>query len=662
MQQPTGHSPDALRASRYSQWNRALAERFFNTERAGQRVWLCVTPELIRELGEQLNPPMVDTADAAVTDLVVASRHPPGCFLRAGHGICDCARAVFHPTARHTNPSYLVYLAVFVLAVSQDESDEALGNAYFERLNRLVAWGARADTSSFDVTNVLLEDLQQWSDGLLDGERGWWSLDGLPSQDAWYRVQRVRAQVLLSHDEEQIGTYLLAAAPHWRHEDLGAGDLAAKMLRHAGPCLRPVTRKTLRLECGPRYEALRQRLDQLINDWDREPPENADEIGHRLEGEPVERLPSRGRMWLTCRLEPTGPGTLRATWGLRCETAGRFPDENIELRDSHGRHYWAAESWARRGLSEPLRNAGGRLLQLQADEVAAGPVLRDGENCLYQLAAAPLRVLVADDELGSGLTESRPPPADGDAYLLFDGSRTATVRRAAGGDFRAMAVAGLPYGWQIGLVGPDACRRALEAVGAKLSPPRVVFDGIRSGRRQHWLVDLPPRVGIIGPMPEETEVEPCGHPLLAGRYPGWYELPQAALVAGPCKVTAEWPNGHSDRRLITLERLSTAPRLSAVQLDSLGCRATDSPGICGAWVAGAAADHEPDQTEVPRANPLADWVRLAAGQTAKSRRVVLLPDAARSLVPSVRSLPDRLFPLALAARLHRRDDSPSGRT
>ena len=147
----------------YSRWNELIASRFFNPEMANRRVYLCITRELINELGKADGVGYADFVEAV-------KRGPEGLYAS---GLCQKAEDLFRTWRRKRLPipPYLGYLAFFVLAAGLKGSFAA--HAYYPRLRKLL--GQEPITGMyphFDHMRALWKDLEKWSQVDLSGKLG----------------------------------------------------------------------------------------------------------------------------------------------------------------------------------------------------------------------------------------------------------------------------------------------------------------------------------------------------------------------------------------------------------------------------------------------------------------------------------------------------------
>lgn len=171
----------------YLDWNEIIAQHFFSPDKAGQRVLLYVTRELISNLG---NPEGVDSFIRAAK---------LGSSWGTKQGICANATA----SARDWRsrdleyPPYLGYLALFVAAANL-EGDFA-PHAYYPRLRALLDEAPSiGQYRGFDSMCALWNDLEVWSNVDKAGE---WGIFRHQLYGKWIHVGLPVAQTLLSEDD-----------------------------------------------------------------------------------------------------------------------------------------------------------------------------------------------------------------------------------------------------------------------------------------------------------------------------------------------------------------------------------------------------------------------------------------------------------------------------
>src|SRR5437762_12132827 len=184
----------------YSRWNELIASKFFKPEMAGRRIYLCVSRELINELGKSDGVGYADFVEAV-------KNGPEGLYV---NGLCQKAEELSRGWRRNrlTFPPYLGYLAFFVLAAGLKGSFAA--HAYYPRLRKLLGGEPVARTyPHFSHMRALWEDLEKWSQVDLRGEVG---VCELRVTSGFKHVGVPISQVILSDRERSLLPAIFAAA------------------------------------------------------------------------------------------------------------------------------------------------------------------------------------------------------------------------------------------------------------------------------------------------------------------------------------------------------------------------------------------------------------------------------------------------------------------
>lgn len=112
----------------YLEWNDQLAEHFFSPAKAGRKVHLFATQELIDKLGQ--------ASGESFSDFVEAVKTGPPWAHRSGF----CQRALEALTDWRSRslkwPPYIAYLVLFVVAGGIEENFPA--HSYYRRLRKVV--------------------------------------------------------------------------------------------------------------------------------------------------------------------------------------------------------------------------------------------------------------------------------------------------------------------------------------------------------------------------------------------------------------------------------------------------------------------------------------------------------------------------------------------
>jgi len=150
----------------YLQWNDKIAKHFFNPEKSGMRVWFSVEKNLIETIAKKNNTNFNQFIDTV--------KKGPNWVTRNKQGVCIKARDTFTNWRQKKlkYPPYIAYLALFVLAVNHNDSENFSENDYYGRLRNLLK--ERPSTGqypSFEKMPALWDDLVKWSSE--DKENKW---------------------------------------------------------------------------------------------------------------------------------------------------------------------------------------------------------------------------------------------------------------------------------------------------------------------------------------------------------------------------------------------------------------------------------------------------------------------------------------------------------
>jgi hypothetical protein len=138
----------------YLEWNDEIAKQFFTPEMADKRIYLFVTTDLIEKIGER--------SGVHFEDFIHAVKDGPPWTTRSG--LCQKALQACEGwrNRHHQFPSYIAYLALFVLAAGV-EGDFAK-HSYYPRLRTLLGEEPRSGQyPSYDRMVELWDDLEKWA-------------------------------------------------------------------------------------------------------------------------------------------------------------------------------------------------------------------------------------------------------------------------------------------------------------------------------------------------------------------------------------------------------------------------------------------------------------------------------------------------------------------
>jgi hypothetical protein len=165
---------------KYLEWNNAIAEYFFNTENAGKDVLLYITKSDIINIGKQ----HLQMSEQEIwQDYILSIKNglPSGTL-----GIIDKSIHAYEQWIRKPRPiriqevdllypTYIGYLALFVLPLTESHGEFSTNN-YYGRLNKLLSDNninePRISTPIFSKTDVFWENLSQWANVVKNRDLG----------------------------------------------------------------------------------------------------------------------------------------------------------------------------------------------------------------------------------------------------------------------------------------------------------------------------------------------------------------------------------------------------------------------------------------------------------------------------------------------------------
>ena len=501
-------------------WNDAIGTRFFNPDRAGSRVFLYVTKEVVADIGAH--------HDADLNDFVAAVRTGPKQWItRHKQGICQHALQVTKDwRARNLQyPPYLAYLALFVLADTIDV-DGFARYSYYPGLRQLLGDDPRkSGYPSFDEMYALWFDLELWSNVDKCGAWGIFQANILGKHEY---VGLPKAQTILTDDERRKLPRLFAENGFDPTSPPSDRELAHLFSHEPHHYLLPRTKQLLAnrgdSEVAVREVLLDAILDELQN-WD----------GGLLliPGTGDQPEGAVGNLRLTMTLDSTARA---ARFGLRCRSNREYPEEGLQLCGGAIREPLVCrEDW--QGWSLPLANAGGPAGVFDASRLdwREGLSLADREHSWKAtLSKRPVRVMVSAKPFGfDGFVEQSQLP-QGKAFYLLAREEHAEAIQAWGRDSceglsDIVVTSGLPARWRLFSV-----ERAISDAGIHGSFPYLAFPtflriqflgGLRVKGNQYFTIALP-RIEVTGAV-EGASVFCNDSPLERDPETGLYLIPDA---------------------------------------------------------------------------------------------------------------------------------------
>lgn len=242
----------------YTEWNEAIARRFFNELNAGKKVFLCVEDALLEQLG----------GPNGKADFVAAVKGGPETARRPGLSVRTQARRTWEEwrTSSQGFPAYLAYLGLFVLAASQEGERET---GYYKRLHRLLGEEpTNRPPPCFYEMWPLWDDLEDWANDDQSGKLGIVSCD---FAGAWPHVGLPRAQIVLTERERAKLTELFAAAELDSSAPPASEEMAQLARRHGHGRLESRTMRRLAREGEVDEEMRSLTIEALLDElrsWD----------------------------------------------------------------------------------------------------------------------------------------------------------------------------------------------------------------------------------------------------------------------------------------------------------------------------------------------------------------------------------------------------------
>ena len=177
----------------YLEWNNKIASRFFNPEQEGRRVFLCVTEDLIKNIG----------GNDGIRDFVDAVKTGPEMPDKRQRALCSRPVALCKHWIQSSDigiPPYVGYLGFFVLATGFENMSGSEG--YHKRLRELV--GEEVSNQPlpgfYDLWEVWC-DLERWANETNCGRLGIFVAEITKS---WAHVRLPISQTLLTESERKM--------------------------------------------------------------------------------------------------------------------------------------------------------------------------------------------------------------------------------------------------------------------------------------------------------------------------------------------------------------------------------------------------------------------------------------------------------------------------
>lgn len=568
---------------KYIGWNKAIGEHFFNQEKAGQKVYLYVTEEVLNHLGKPFNE---DT-----TDFIAAVKQGYG-LAQEEHNVCDAAlkwvTVGWENLDPFEYPPYLAYLALFVLAAGQGEEGDYHQNAYYQRLNDLLG-NDHPNVQSQDFAKVteVWADLARWSDRSQHGRLGFFEVQVAGNHA---HVGIPIAQTLLAEQEREALTQIFAETGLNALFMPSREELAALVWKHGKHRLRS---RNLRLLQSPPSEssgfrgALLEAITEVLEQWD----------GTTKPPTPVPNQINKPRVHGT--LVPIlsfGPfGGLKSIQ-VRCMTppngAGDFPEGGLSLKDGRGKAAYVCSEY-RAGWSTPLKTRDGQVFDATSFDWTSAHVLRDQTHkWTFRWHAAHARIFVNGRPYGlPGYVEARQVSLGAPMLLAVQEDLQGLVE-AWGQDpstnegFRDLGSKGLPRGWKLynvdSVKDTTALQENLPAFAPTTEVRLTLIGGIRHTRPDEYFCFAPPSIQVHSPRP--VTLTCLGHELRQVPPSGQYRLPDELIAQHGLTIKVyEQDQVVKSKRLFLHNQIPWPQQTEYQRFDSFG-KATNDEGVSGALI------------------------------------------------------------------------------
>ncbi len=503
----------------YLAWNNAIGARFFNPDRAGMRVFLYVTTEVIAEIGAPHN--------AGVNDFVSAvSTGPQQWITRHKQGICQHALQVmegWQQTRELEYPPYLAYLALFVLADTVEVEGFARFS-YYPGLRQVLGEVPEAGGyPSFDKMYALWFDLEQWSTEDKGGALGIFRADILGKREY---VGLPKAQTILTDDERHKLPILFAENGFDPTSPPSDRELSHLLSHESHRYLMPRTKDILGQRTDGQNAMREVLLDAILEElqnWNGTVPAHAEQDG--------ESESAAGNLRLTMMLDLTAK---TARFGLRCRSNREYPEEGLQLSGAAIQEPLACrDDW--QGWSLPLSDGRGGNFDASRIDWREGLALADREHAWkLTLSKRGVRVMVSAAQFGfDGFVEQSQMPQNKSFYLLVHDDYAETLQKwgidYCDGFSEVAVTSRLPPKWRL-----FAVERANSDAGIRDAFPYLAFPtvlriqfvgGLRVKGNQYFTFALP-RIEITGAV-EGTSVFCNDTQLERDAESGLYSIPDA---------------------------------------------------------------------------------------------------------------------------------------
>jgi hypothetical protein len=554
---------------RYKVWNDAIAAHFFREENAGERVYLHVSQDLIKQIGTNHGLPESE----CIADFVTAAKEKHKCAKS-----CTVVEAPLQWLKMEESwsklwadgcpyPPYIGHLGLFVLAAGYNPEGDFPSGSYYPRLNALI--DREPDESSpagFEQLHQAWEHLEKWANEEKKGKLGLFEIQRVDDRP---HVGIPRSQRILTDYERKVARWVFSQTgldpvltPS--EEEIaslvrryGRGEISSRSYN----LLAPGSDK-------PKYrQALIEALQDVLHNWDGSPVKI--DKGKKKQTSTA----YRGLLALSFR-ESFGEVNFR----IRCLTQRNFPEGELVLQDEKGNKYYCHEVIS--GWSTALRNETGDYLDPGVLDLSKDNELIDpDQDWRFKIRPASVRAFLPAKEKGlpniGGFLETRQLPLKTPFYLLVRETETEHIEewgRTACEDFEEACYHGVPHSWKLyksaGARNDIGVRQKYDVLSQPREAKITLDGGVRvQPKTNEYFVFAPPSIRVRGS--ETVEVYLNGNKL-QNSDGELYTVPADLLTEGEYRVTAKAEGEIIKRKFFSLRRQTDWKEVPALAVDRFG--------------------------------------------------------------------------------------------
>ena len=468
---------------KYLEWNDRIASHFFNEAKAGQRVWLSIEEDLIKEIAQKNN--------TTFEDFIEAVKKGPDEIKNdlKQNNVCKKAFKIYEKwkedKSQFEYPPYIAYLALFVLAVNHknnSEGEEFLERTYYPRLEALI--GENLSTQDFKKISVLWDALQDWT--LENKKETWGVFHNDISGNRFYIGMPLYQVTLTKNDLEYLPKVFQKAG--WDSDSFPTEIEILQILKKYGNN-KLSNRTQKRIDKGkPDFcLALSNRVLGELRDYDEDEREQTSD-GH---------YQKRGQI-LIC-LNDIDPISKNVTVSFRCKRANGLPDEEFLLKNIN-------KEWQ---VPCPLSTISGSIKEFSIEDWTRdfSTSLVDNSQYQFHYKGEKYKIFTKGSKLEvDGWVSAQRHRPDECFYLAVHTSLFEKVQKWGNkecNEFKYLQdFTGVPKDWHLfkikGVKNDCLIKNDISALAIDENPKIHFEGGIRISKGNQFFDFAPPKISIIG--------------------------------------------------------------------------------------------------------------------------------------------------------------------